>query len=216
MSCDPRVHDKEWVQREGMVSFAGYPLVAEGRVMGVMALFASQELAEDTLEVLASVAGAIAQGIQRERAGEALVQSEERYRAVVEQAAEGIFLFDAATGGIFELNAAFKELLGYTAEEILSMTIYDLVAHERESIERNIQRILDEGSRFVGERRYRCKDGSLVDVEVTASLISYGGKWVICTVVRDVTEQATAAVLCTTLDALAARVVQSTAAVACS
>src|SRR5215212_2176795 len=223
---DPRVHDKEWVQREGMVSFAGYPLIVEGRVMGVMALFARQELAEDTLEVLASVAGAIAQGIQRKRAAEALVQSEERYRAVVEQATEGIFLFDAATDGIFEFNPALKEMLGYTTEEILSMTIYDLVAHERESIERNIQRILDEGSRFVGERRYRCKDGSLVDVEVTASLIRYCGKEVICTVIRDVTERVTALARISasltvgqtieaTLDALAARVVQSTAAVAC-
>src|SRR5215203_466801 len=117
------------------------------------------------------------------------------------------------------------------------MKIYDLIAHDRESIDRNIQRILDEGSRFVGERRYRCKDGSLVDVEVTASLISYGGKWVICTVVRDVSERVEAFRLLeervtalarisasltvgqtmeATLNALAARVVQSTAAVACS
>ena len=173
----------------------------------------------------------------RKRSEEALVQSEERYRAVVEQAAEGIFLFEVATGDILESNAAFQELLGYATEELLSMKIYDLIAHDRESIDRNIQRILDEGSRFVGERRYRCKDGSLVDVEVTASLISYGGKWVICTVVRDVSERVEAFRLLeervtalarisaslavgqtmeATLDALAARVVQSTAAVACS
>ncbi|HEX2109614.1 MAG TPA: PAS domain S-box protein, partial [Rubrobacteraceae bacterium] len=94
---------------------------------------------------------------ERKRAGEALVQSEERYRAVVEQAAEGIFLFEVATGDILESNVAFQELLGYTAQELLGMKLYDLVAHDREGIDRNIQRILDEGSRFVGERRYRCK-----------------------------------------------------------
>ncbi|MCA1847689.1 MAG: PAS domain S-box protein, partial [Actinobacteria bacterium] len=174
---------------------------------------------------------------ERKRAGEALVQSEERYRAVVKQAAEGIFLFEAATGDILESNAAFQELLGYTAEELLSMKIYDLVARDRESIDRNIQRILDEGSRFVGERRYRCKDGSLVDVEVTASLICYGGRWVICTVIRDVTERVEAFRLLeervtalarisasltvdrpmeTTLDTLAAGIVEGTAAVACA
>src|SRR5918997_3202335 len=173
----------------------------------------------------------------RKRSEEALVQSEERYRAVVEQAAEGIFLFEVATGDILESNAAFKEMLGYATEELLSMKIYDVIAHDREGIERNIQRILDEGSRFVGERRYRCKDGSLVDVEVTASLISYGGRKVICTVIRDVSERVEAFRLLeervtalagisaslavgqsmeATLDALAARVVQSTAAVACT
>jgi PAS domain S-box-containing protein len=174
---------------------------------------------------------------ERKRAGEALVQSEERYRAVVEQAAEGIFLFEAATGDILESNAAFQELLGYTTKEILSMKIYDLVAHDRETIDSNIRVILNEGRHSIGERRYRCRGGSLVDVEVTASLIYYRGRKVICTVIRDVSERVEAfrmleervtalarisasltvgQTMEATLDALAARVVQSTAAVACS
>jgi PAS domain S-box-containing protein len=59
----------------------------------------------------------------RKRSEEALVQSEERYRAVVEQAAEGIFLFEVATGDILESNAAFKEMLGYATEELQSKKI---------------------------------------------------------------------------------------------
>jgi PAS domain S-box-containing protein len=156
---------------------------------------------------------------------------------VVEQAAEGIFLFEATTGDILESNAAFQELLGYTTKELLNMKVYDLIAHGRESIDSNIRLILNEGRRSVGERRYRCKDGSLVDVEVTASLIYYRGRKVICTVIRDVSERVEAFRLLeervtalvrvaasltvgrkveATLDALAARVVESTAAVACS
>ena len=73
------------------------------------------------------------------------ISSEERYRAVVEQAAEGIFLFDAASGAILESNAALQELLGYTAAELLGMTIYDLVAHDRESIDSNVRRVVNEG-----------------------------------------------------------------------
>jgi PAS domain S-box-containing protein len=174
---------------------------------------------------------------ERKRAREALTQSEERYRAVVEQAAEGIFLFDAATGAILESNAALQELLGYTAAELACMRIYDFVAHDRESIDSNIRLIVDEGCRFVGERRYRRKDGSLADVEVAANLISYGGREVICTVIRDVTgrieafrmleERVTALAgisasltvgqtIEATLDALAVGIVQSTAAIACA
>ena len=37
---DPRVSDQEWAQREGMVAFAGYPLVVDDRLVGVMAMFA--------------------------------------------------------------------------------------------------------------------------------------------------------------------------------
>ena len=36
---DPRVPEQEWARREGMVAFAGYPLVVEERVIGVMAMF---------------------------------------------------------------------------------------------------------------------------------------------------------------------------------
>jgi PAS domain S-box-containing protein len=69
---DPRVGDQEWARREGMVSFAGYPLVVEDRLVGVLAMFARRPLPEDTLEALSSVANVIAQGVERKRADEAL------------------------------------------------------------------------------------------------------------------------------------------------
>ena len=74
--ADPRVHDKEWARREGLVAFAGYPLVIEERVVGVMAMFARQALLPDTLETLASIASLIAQGIERKRSEDQLRRSE--------------------------------------------------------------------------------------------------------------------------------------------
>ncbi|MBD0327925.1 MAG: PAS domain-containing protein, partial [Pyrinomonadaceae bacterium] len=69
---DPRIHNKEWARREGMVAFAGYPLIVEDRLVGVLAMFAKERLAEATLNALASVASRIAQGIERKRAEESL------------------------------------------------------------------------------------------------------------------------------------------------
>jgi PAS domain S-box-containing protein len=62
---DPRVGDQSWAKREGMVAFAGHPLMVEGQVIGVMALFARQPLAPVTLDALALAAGSIALGIHR-------------------------------------------------------------------------------------------------------------------------------------------------------
>jgi PAS domain S-box-containing protein len=62
---DPRVSDQEWAQREGMVAFAGYPLIVGDRLVGVIAMFARKPLAEATLQALASVANAVALGIER-------------------------------------------------------------------------------------------------------------------------------------------------------
>ncbi len=62
---DPQISDREWAKSEGMTSFAGYPLLMEDQVVGVMALFSQRPLLEDTLDALAMVAHAIAQGIGR-------------------------------------------------------------------------------------------------------------------------------------------------------
>lgn len=71
---DPRVGDQEWARREGMKAFAGYPLLVDDRLVGVLAMFARKELPDDTLEALASVANIIAQGIERRRAEERLAE----------------------------------------------------------------------------------------------------------------------------------------------
>jgi diguanylate cyclase (GGDEF)-like protein/PAS domain S-box-containing protein len=126
---------------------------------------------------------------ERKRAEEALKESEERHRAVVEQSVEGIYLFDPRTKRVLESNTAFEKLLGYTAEELSEMSIYDFIAHEREDIDWNVERHLMEGRRFVGERKYRRKDGTLLDVEASAVLIPYHGGETVCAVVRDVTER---------------------------
>src|SRR5437870_2133612 len=86
---DPQVHNQEWAQREGMVAFAGYPLVVQERVLGVMAMFARHPLSEFVPKALASVASGLAVGIERKRAEEALRSSEERLRQAQKREAVG-------------------------------------------------------------------------------------------------------------------------------
>ena len=126
---------------------------------------------------------------ERKKAQEALSQSEELYRAVVEQSAEGLYLVDSGTKRILETNPALQNMLGYTAEELRGMELHEIVAHAREDVEANVERTLREGSRFIRERRYRRKDGAAVEVEIAASAIDYGGKRVICAAIRDITER---------------------------
>jgi signal transduction histidine kinase len=64
---DPRIRDQEWVKREDIVAFAGYPLLVDNRVIGVIAVFAHLPIGSETLETLGSIAGIVAQGIERQR-----------------------------------------------------------------------------------------------------------------------------------------------------
>jgi signal transduction histidine kinase len=63
---DPRI-DKEWARREGIVAFAGYPLLVDDRVVGVIAMFARVPIGPETLGTIGSIAGIVAQGIERQR-----------------------------------------------------------------------------------------------------------------------------------------------------
>jgi PAS domain S-box-containing protein len=97
---DPRVSDKEWARRGKIVSFAGYPLLLEDRLVGVMGMFSQKLLTESTVEALSFAAGIIAQGIERRRAEEALRRSE-AFLAEGERLGQiGSYYWSAATGRI--------------------------------------------------------------------------------------------------------------------
>jgi PAS domain S-box-containing protein len=126
---DPRVADKEWARREGLVAFAGYPLLAEGRVVGVAALFARQQLEDDTLEALASVADALAQGIARKYAEEQLRRSEERFRLLLDSTGEAIYGIDQEGRCTFA-NRTCTRLLGYPdASALLGRLVHETIHH---------------------------------------------------------------------------------------
>jgi PAS domain S-box-containing protein len=125
---------------------------------------------------------------ERRQVEEALKESEELHRTVVEQAAENIFVVDLESKRILEANAALQRSLDYTLEELKGMRLYDVVAHDQESIDKITEHIVAENHYLVGERKYRRKDGSLIDVEVNASVILHGDSRAMCIVAHDVTE----------------------------
>jgi PAS domain S-box-containing protein len=119
---DSRVADKEWARREGLVAFAGYPLVAEGRVVGVAAMFARQMLDDSTLE-------ALAQGIARAHAEERLRRSEEQFRLLLDSTGEAIYGMDL-TGHCTFANRTCARLLGYPdASALIGLRMHEAIHH---------------------------------------------------------------------------------------
>lgn len=116
-------------------------------------------------------------------------ESETRYRAVVEQSSDGIFLIEADTKQIIEANAAGQTLLGYGPQEILGLTVHDIVGGPPEDVDAQIARVLEKKRHFIGELPCRRKGGTLVDAELSATLIAYGGRQALCVVVRDISER---------------------------
>lgn len=73
---DPYVGDPDWARRENLVAFAGYPLIVDDILVGVVALFSRTPLGDNTLSALCAAADNIASGIGRKRAEERLAQAQ--------------------------------------------------------------------------------------------------------------------------------------------
>jgi PAS domain S-box-containing protein len=89
LARDPSLGEEGVVWPTGMPAFAGYPLLVEDRLVGVTAVFARRALADQTVEFLASVADAMAQGLERKRLEEerdGLLAREQAARAEAESA----------------------------------------------------------------------------------------------------------------------------------
>ena len=65
---DPHLDDALWARREGMVAFAGYPLLVDSKLVGVMAIFSRREFSSSVQDTMAAVADGVAVGIERKRA----------------------------------------------------------------------------------------------------------------------------------------------------
>jgi PAS domain S-box-containing protein len=130
----------------------------------------------------------VAQDVTEQReAEERLRESEALYRNVVEQVAENIFLLDPDTGLIIQANTSLLRSLGYEAEELRWLTVNEIIAPEDPKLD--IGHVLEQGHLSLGERRFRRKDGTLIDVEVSAGAITYDGYPALCIVAHDVTRR---------------------------
>ena len=189
---DPQVSDQDWARQEGMVAFAGHPLVVDDRVVGVMALFARQALSDAVLSAMASVADHIALGIERRRSADALGQSETRKAAVLDSVLDSIITMDA-DGVVIEFNAAAERTFGYTKAEAIGMPLADLIIPPRlrDAHTAGLARYLVTGEGgLIGklvEVTAARSDGSEIPVELAIAAVRSDKAPIFTGVLRDIT-----------------------------
>ena len=125
----------------------------------------------------------------RKRAEEAMQESEEKYRTLFNQSVDAIYLHDAE-GNILDVNRVAILYSGYSKEELLSLTVFDL--HPDKTRMDEILRKWGQwplGQIFTIEAIHRRKNNSLYPVEVTTGKVHFGNRELILAGVRDITER---------------------------
>ncbi len=117
-----------------------------------------------------------------------LIESEQRYRMIFENANDGIIVHDTE-GNIFDVNKNMYTRLGYSKDEMLKMTLADLVSPGYADKIKDRTKNLEKDGVAIFESGDRRKDGSILPVEVSARTIEYKGQKAILSVVREITQR---------------------------
>lgn len=168
---DPRVPCQDWVKHEGIVAYAGYPLMLEGNLIGLMSIYSHTRLSPAVIQEMGSVANGIALSIERKRSEEKLDASEVKYRSVVESLKEVVFQINEF-GHWTSLNPAWTEITGFEVKEAVGTLFIEFIHHDDR--QRNSHIFLQLVERKLDYCRYETrlltKDGKFRWVEIYAQL----------------------------------------------
>lgn len=135
------------------------------------------------------IIGVIQDVTERKQAEEILIESEARYRAVIEQAPEAILLSDLETTEIIETNSCFTQLFGYDVRQDGPLTMYDIIDDSRSNIQEMLKEVKRNGILPPQRRLLRHKNGTRLDVERTATLVHYRKRNLLVQTLRDVSDE---------------------------
>lgn len=145
----------------------GFPILNDNKILGVMIFFCREVLFkdEDLLQMMVSIGSQIAQFLQRKQAESALLESEEKYRDLFENANDLIQSVNPY-GRFLYVNRAWKETLGYSESDIKKMSVFDIVHPDHRMRCRDIfYRVMSSGNFEQLQAAFMTKNGQTIFLE---------------------------------------------------
>ncbi|MBI4793062.1 MAG: PAS domain S-box protein [Deltaproteobacteria bacterium] len=129
---------------------------------------------------------------ERDKALTELQESENRYRAIYNAPSDAIFIHDAISGQLLDVNQTMLQMYGYSREEALHLSVEDMSAGDplasRQESEHNIKNAIEQGPQ-VFTWHARRKNGELFWVEVALKYTRFNDRQLVISVVRDITDR---------------------------
>ena len=159
---DPRVSDKDWARREGMVAFAGHPLLVDERVVGVVAMFAREPLSDGTLASLRGLADRLGLVVERERTNRELRRREHQLAEAQAMAQLGSWEWRVGTDAIV-WSEELHRIFGVPAGPTVTYDQYMERIHpeDRERVGSTVRSAMERLETYQLEHRIVRPDGSV-------------------------------------------------------
>jgi PAS domain S-box-containing protein len=108
--------------------------------------------------------------------------------AVASLTTDIVFVVDPSTLRLCHANRAFSLQLGYEPEEVVRLSVFDVVAAERSDIEEKLRELASAGEVYVPVRSFRTKSGQILEVEVRIGASQVDGRSLYCVIARDLSK----------------------------
>ncbi|MGJ3251855.1 MAG: PAS domain S-box protein [Elainellaceae cyanobacterium] len=132
----------------------------------------------------------IARDITERKQAEAFLRdSEVKYRNLFESANDSIFIVDAITHRFLNVNWNAARRLGYTRQELLKLSIWDIDQSASDARNKSLVRSLLAGGHLILETTFQCRDGTELPVEVSSWVIEYGDRLAFQSFARDISDR---------------------------
>ncbi len=181
--------------REGYQSIALIPLKAGGERLGLLQ-FNDKRPGQFSLEEITwweCLANHLAITLAKFRAEAALLQSEERTQALLASISDAVivneFTPEGGVGRFLEVNDVYCERVGYSREELLSMSPKDLDDPASGLSALDVGKHLRENGEMIFDQILLAKDGTRVPVKIHNCLITMRGRPCVIASIRDLSER---------------------------
>ena len=182
------------VKKYGLKAYLGYPVTVNENTIGALCVVDTKirEFNKTELYIIATLAKAVSIEEERIFSDRALKESEERYRAIVENSHDAIYIYQADKFKF--VSSKFCSLSGYTEEEIYQIDIWQLVHPDDKQRIQNYAKNRALGKHTPGTflAKVVCKNGEVRECEFAVSITSFMNEFAVLGSVRDITERKTA------------------------
>lgn len=182
---------KELASQAGLKASCCEPIISSSNeVLGTIGMYfhEARQPTKEEMEILQANSNLAAIAISHKMAIDAVSESEQKFKGIFNNINDQIYIREL-NGKLIDVNQVVVDTLGYSKEEILNTYLADIISSKYIQRMYEFMEIIETDGRAIYETEALCKDGTTIPLEVNARFIAYGGRKMILSVSRDISER---------------------------
>jgi PAS domain S-box-containing protein len=182
---------KELIDIYGFSYVSAIPLKSRSITLGCITLFRKKDILMTDSEkaIIMLFASQAAAALNTSMLYKSLLESEEKYRMIMNDAADAIVLYNVE-GRVIDVNKKAEEFTGYSKSELLLKHFTEfLTADEHATAAEIFSETLNKGTGIINDLSLLRRDSTVMPIDVSGSVVEIGGEKILQTIIRDITER---------------------------